>query len=244
MFHDLSIQKDDPVITNSAIITTTLPDLKLIYLRHLHLYHTLTNSEASASLSKSYTASIISLLSPLVPKGNWTTGDTPPQPSEFFYRAFPKVSPDMDNDYHVNNPGVFWGWFHLSRWLPNLIQRILFPFDNVVNKIPRKLTGQNTPTRKECELCEKFKGVMVWNRKGDWYCIYDDVEVDDVFPSFNDFMRWKQSNLSRLQELEKLAYNAKDMNELKKIEIQIDEIETRMKTIRRIKPSYIVSING
>lgn len=244
MFHELSIQEDDPEIADYALLASSIPDLRLMYLRHLHLYHTLTKSPESSSLSKTYTSSVISILSPLVPQGNWTTGDTPPQPSEFFYRSFPKVSPDMDNDYHVNNPGVFWGWFHLSRWLPNLIQKVLFPLDNIVNKTPRKLTGHNTPTRQECDLCDKFKGLMVWNRKGDWYCIYDDVEVDEVFPTLNDFMRWKQSNSNRLAELERLAYKASDMIELKKIEKKIDEIENSMKQIRRIKSSYIVSIRG
>lgn len=180
-------------------------NLSLEFRRYMHLAHTFLDSylpsDAINSPQDSVTASAIRVLSPLVPQGNWTTGANPPAPNEFFYRHFPKVSSNFDNDYHTRNPGVFWGWFYLTRWLPDLIQKVMFPLNDVVyesrlseqmaqaaakadeslhdkasNYIPkaRKLTGRQTPTLLECQLCNQFQGFMLWNRQHDWFCVYKD----------------------------------------------------------------------
>lgn len=181
-------------------------NLSLEFRRYVHLAHTFLDSylpsDVINSPQDSVAASAIRVLSPLVPQGNWTTGANPPAPNEFFYRHFPKVSPDFDNDYHTRNPGVFWGWFYLTRWLPELIQKVMFPLNDVVydskieqmakgdanaeasdslhekasQYIPkaRKLTGRQTPTLLECQLCSKFQGFMLWNRQHDWFCVYKD----------------------------------------------------------------------
>ena len=180
-------------------------NLSLEFRRYMHLAHTFLDSylpsDAINSPQDSVTASAIRVLSPLVPQGNWTSGANPPAPNEFFYRHFPKVSSNFDNDYHTRNPGVFWGWFYLTRWLPDLIQKVMFPLNDVVyesrlgeqmakasakadeslhdgasNYIPkaRKLTGRQTPTLLECQLCSQFQGFMLWNRQHDWFCVYKD----------------------------------------------------------------------
>lgn len=190
--------------TDSKGATSSNDDLTLKYHRFVHLAHSFLSSylpsDVITSPQDSVTASAIKILSPLVPQGNWTTGANPPAPNEFFYRHFPKVSPDFDNDYHTRNPGVFWGWFYLTRWLPDLIQKVLFPLSDVVydsrineqmaakgaagideslkekasQYIPkaRKLTGRQTPTPLECQLCSQFQGIMLWNRQHEWFCVY------------------------------------------------------------------------
>ena len=253
--------------------------LNLNYHRYIHLFHTfLPNDINIKSPHESFSSSIVRILSPLVPQGNWTNGGSPPQPSEFFYRSFPKQSPDFDNDYHSQNPGVFWGWFQLSRWLPNLIQKILFPLDDVVyNKdssdddnsnsgftvnstsLPpraRKLSGIEIPTKLECSLCEKFKGITIWDRNGNWFCIYDNKisEIGDIddedsyglkyFKSFNSYIEWKRGFNKKLMKLERLAYLANNMNEMKNIEDQIIELNSIKNNERTVKSKFIVSVKG
>jgi hypothetical protein len=268
--------------------------MNLQYHRYIHLFHTYLdfytpNDSQSQSNKYSISSSILKFVSFFVSKGSWTSGDTPPSPNDFFYRSFPKQSPDLDNDYHNQNPSIFWGWFYLSRWLPDLIQKVLFPLDGVVynndisindnnknknnitdNKInriipnARKLSGKHAPTKLECTLCERFKGVKIWNKNGEWFCIYKDKFNDlknnnnnnnnnnknnsnvEFFTSFSDFINWKISYSNKLIELEKMAYCAKDMNEMKLIEEQILDLKSNYKNSKSkwIKSNCIVSIRG
>lgn len=277
-----------PLYNDSANDRNIDGRIKLEYHRYIHLFNTYLDSYLPPYLHSSPQNSISSLIvrivSPLVPQGNWTTGANPPAPNEFFYRHFPKKSPDFDNDYHVNNPGIFWGWFHLTRWLPNLIQKVLFPLDGVVyhdntydskksinkedivdnnialktlvNSIPnaRKLTGKQIPTLFECDLCHQFKGSQIWNKNGEWFCIYNDKfkELTDenlsnnkrFFESFNEFIEWKKLVSNKLLELEKKAYRAKNMDEMVDIENQIQEINLQSKESDWIESKYIVSVKG
>ncbi|AWU76954.1 hypothetical protein CAS74_000880 [Pichia kudriavzevii] len=241
--------------------------VKLQSHRCIHLFYTYLDSYAPSdsltSPNQMFSTYMVRILSPLVPQGNWTTGGDPPAPSEFFYRSFPKVSPDFDNDYHVNNPGVFWGWFNLSRWLPNLIQRVLFPLDGYAyhnneetkdqndRRIPnaRKLYGKNTPTKLECQLCQHFKGITLYNKNGDWYCVYqeklDSLTRDNFFSSFSDYINWKTDYSEKLVELQNKAFKARDMREMEQIEKDIYELRRNLdKRTNTIKSNYIVSVRG
>lgn len=279
--------------------------MALQYHRYIHLFHSYFDTYEPRDTTNlpqhSVTALAVKLLAPFVPQGNWTNGGTPPAPNEFFYRAFPKVSPDFDNDYHNRNPGVFWGWFYLSRWLPDLIQRVLFPLDQMVynsnvNGIgtdakagveknasysstsiqeevlkntpnARKLTGKQTPTKVECALCERFDGVKIWNKNGEWFCIYKEKfeelegknrsasEREDCqgngeskdtayFHSFNEFIRWRTSYSNKLLDLEKKAYCAGDMAEMENLEKEIRDVKSAASSSDHIKSNYIVSVKG
>lgn len=282
-------------------------NLTLEYHRYIHLIRTYMNSylpsDISISPQDSLTSLTMKIVSPLVPQGKWTTGSSPPQPNEFFYRHFPKQSPDFDNDYHTRNPGVFWGWFYLARWLPDLIQKVLFPLDNIVynsklddelnnsnkkiNTIgddslnekkekftprARKLMGKHNPTLLECQLCNNFNGFMIWNRNDEWFCIYKDnlsdlvnnninpndiKSIDDLnkyiksdndgkryFTSFNNFVDWQSNHSKKIIELEKNAYNAKNMNEMLLIENEINELKVLNKRDDHITAKNIVSVKG
>lgn len=293
MFYEFSIQYDDPIVTHLArtfplSVSYAYPNyfnfqspmdtdkllpsyefLNLNYHRYIHLFHTFLPNDSIQSPHESFSSSIVRLLSPLVPQGNWTNGGSPPQPTDFFYRSFPKQSPDFDNDYHSQNPSVFWGWFQLSRWLPNLIQRVLFPLDDVIynkeedsgftvesNALPpraRKLSGNQTPTKLECSLCEQFKGHTIWDRNGVWYCIYDD-KINDIpdedqygrkyFKSFNSYRQWKHEFDENITNLEKMAYQAENMNEMHEIENEINQLNSLKTKSHWIRSKYIVSVKG
>lgn len=262
--------------------------MNLTYHRYLHLFYIYLDeyvpSDVLAKSHSSFVSSVVKILSPLAPQGNWTNGGTPPQPNEFFYRSFPKQATNFDNDYHVSNPGVFWGWFYLSRWLPDLIQNVLFPLDNVVysdntgEKIKsectdnisattstnaRKLMGNQTPTKLECLLCEKFNGMKVWNRNGEWFCIYKDKiqdlesqtenreklsnksQYDSIFfKTFNEMIEWKINYTNQIKELERKAFSAKNMTEMREIEKQIQSLRERKQSSTWFKSNYIVSVKG
>lgn len=260
----------------------------LNYHRYLHLFYTYLDeyvpADVLAESHSSFVTSVVKILSPLAPQGNWTNGGTPPQPNEFFYRSFPKQGTNLDNDYHISNPGVFWGWFYLSRWLPDLIQSVLFPLDSVVygdstkqldqqqitandgmnkQRTPnaRKLMGNQTPTKLECTLCEKFKGMMVWNRSGQWSCIYQD-KYDELesqmqeklhlsgsndhvfFKTFNELIEWKIRYTNQIRDLEKKAFVAKDMAEMREIETQLQILRESKQSSAWFKSNYTVSVRG
>lgn len=264
------------------------------YRRYTHLCHVYLDyympSNTINSPADSFVSSVIRILSPFVPQGNFTVGENPPNPSEFFYRHFPKQSPDLDNDYHVRNPGVFWGWFYLSRWLPDLIQKLIFPLDGVIyddkidnqynkivhtneennsnknnnnklsqtneialnsSKFGRKLHGKSIPTKLECQLCNAFKGSILWTNNNEWFCIYNDKlkEIQEnnkflTFNSFSDLINWKTKYTEELISLEKRAYCAKNLQEMKDLEDQIYDLKSIAKQSNWIKNNFIVSIKG
>lgn len=266
---------------NDNIPTTdfTLQYHKLVHLSHIYFNSMTPTTQQSNNLKYSISNSIVNLLTPLVSRANWTQGDLPPSPNEFFYRSFPKQSTDLDNDYHNRNPGIFWGWFYLARWLPNLIQKVLFPLDNVAyadqNEIhssnnisttspvttntsvvsanktcnARKLHGKQIPTKVECQSCERFKGLKIWNKKGDWYCIYanevENLDHNSYFNSFNEYINWKAEFDANLLELEKKAFSSKNMEEMSKIEDEINDLKFKnLENLLIIKSNCIVSIKG
>lgn len=171
------------------------------YHRYIHLIRTYMNSylpsDISISPQDSLTSLIMKIVSPLVPQGKWTTGSSPPQPNEFFYRHFPKQSPDFDNDYHTRNPGVFWGWFYLARWLPNLIQNVLFPLDNIVynSKLDDELNNSNkkTTTIGDDSLDEKKEKFIPKARKLMGKHTPTLLECQ-LCNNFNGFMVWNRND--------------------------------------------------
>ncbi|KAH3663361.1 hypothetical protein OGAPHI_005351 [Ogataea philodendri] len=140
--------------------------------------------------------------------------DEIPEKNNFFYHHFPKVATNHDNEHHVSNFGIFMGHFYLGRWLPDTIQKLLFPLEPV----ERKLTAKTMPTIAECRLCERLKGHSVWTRTGEWFCVDDTAKLsrsDELgqafFPTYNDFCKWRKTYGQRLEQMEKRAYDTQNV---------------------------------
>ncbi|GMG28022.1 unnamed protein product [Ambrosiozyma monospora] len=142
--------------------------------------------------------------------------------------------------------------FYLGRWLPDIIQRVLFPLENTEAMQNKKLTAKQMPTINECRLCQRFQGTLVWNRNGEWFCIYADADVDineedklgkKYFAKFEDFRKWKKKYTEDYYKLEDRTLTIDDEEEFKQVENQLREMR-HLKNGYKMDSANVITING
>ncbi|GMG07092.1 hypothetical protein B5S33_g3073 [[Candida] boidinii] len=105
----------------------------------------------------------------------WRINGEVPEKANTFYQHFPKVATNFETEHHFEN-FININHFYLGRWLPRQIKNLLFPledyvYDQNMSEHARKLTAKSVPTVNECRLCERFKGISVFKRNGEWNCV-------------------------------------------------------------------------
>lgn len=148
--------------------------------------------------------------------------DQPPSANQFFHTAYPKVSPDFDNQHHVSQ-GIYMNHFYLGRWLPAQVQRLLFPLEDQMGN--RRLTATKMPTTLECHACLVQGGFQQWARNGDWFCLYK--ARDGLFDTYGEYLTWKRNHDNLVSILETRMLVATE-NEAANIEAEIDALRREL----------------
>lgn len=152
--------------------------------------------------------------------------DQPPSSNQFFHTAYPKVSPDFDNQHHVSQ-GIYMNHFFLGRWLPSQIQRMLFPWETQLPQ-GRRLTTEKMPTSLECHTCLKSHGVQQWAKSGDWFCLFK--SRDDLFNSYGEYLHWKRDHDKHVRCLEDELMVCIDEEEASRLETEISILQSEPKS--------------
>ncbi|KAG7694622.1 hypothetical protein KL933_003558 [Ogataea haglerorum] len=200
MFDDLSLQKDDRESLNaSAPVLEAEGVQRYLQMANFKLHRCLDRHNESF-------------------RDFWKLDEIPDKNS-FFYHHFPKVATNHDNEHHVSNFGIFLSHFYLGRWLPDTIQKLLFP----IEPVEQKLSAKNMPTIAECRLCESLQGLSVWTRTGEWFCVDRSTQLhssdelgERFFSTYGEYCRWRKTYSQRLRELEQQAYELDDFDALEK----------------------------
>ncbi|ODV86136.1 hypothetical protein CANARDRAFT_27402 [[Candida] arabinofermentans NRRL YB-2248] len=259
MFSEISMQNDDFELLRTSKPIYNL-DPKTIHIQILRIQHLINYS----------TIKIFSKDSEFF-RMFWRI-DEIPERSQFFYTHFPKVPTNYESDHHVSNYGSFLNHFYLGRWLPDTLNKLIFPFFEIQGTTDRKLSCKGMPTLNECRLCDKWKGVGVWNRNGEWVCVYQDAmngkesqlkkgdikkftkqfafsESDELGPKyflkFSDYNAWKRSVNLKIEQLEAKAINCCIFEDLKDVEDSLKRIED-LKRVQsgKIDSEFVVSVQG
>lgn len=166
--------------------------------------------------------------------------DQPPQANQFFHNAYPKVSPDFDNQHHVSQ-GIYMNHFFLGRWLPSQIQKLLFPLESQFSDSGRKLTGEKIPTTLECHTCLKLHGVQQWAKSGEWVCLFKGR--DDLFDSYSEYLNWRRDHDRLVKNLEAQVMLCDDEKEASRLETEIAVLVSELGS-QNIPSDQIVSFGS
>lgn len=202
----------------------------------------------------------------------WRINGEVPEKANTFYQHFPKVATNFETEHHfayfinINH-------FYLGRWLPKQIKNLLFPledyiYDQNMSEHARKLTAKSVPTVNECRLCERFKGISIFKRNGEWNCIRsesikdsknhnntndsssDKLDLSDedelglkFFKSYEEYRKWKIEFHMKINTLKKIAFTSKDEKEFNLVNEKIENYQNLRKT-QNLPHSFIMTVKG
>ncbi|CDK29866.1 unnamed protein product [Kuraishia capsulata CBS 1993] len=191
----------------------------------------------------------------------WRTGGEVPDRTNSFYTHFPKKPTNLDSEHHYTSL-INMNHFYLGRWLPEIIQEYLFPFEDLL-KVPQKehqseiglkLSSKAVPTREECSLCEKLNGTVIYDRCGVWSCVdneaikdqatFDITKQDSIgakfFKSYREYASWKHNYTDSIARLEQQEMSSGNDAEAAQIETRLKQMEQLRKS-NRVPSAIVVS---
>ncbi|GMM28897.1 hypothetical protein DAMA08_016130 [Martiniozyma asiatica (nom. inval.)] len=126
----------------------------------------------------------------------------------------------------------------------------------------RKLRASQMPTNLECEICNHYNGVQLWDTNGEWWCIYqkafeqlnlncDKIEANGIikvndgilFNSFTLYKKWDVNLRKKIKLLERRGWESTDLCEFEKLNKELDHLKNESKIVN-INTNLVIGLNG